>query len=106
MSNFNKLRNLLKKQFPQYKVSVRRVKLKKAYGTWQVIDRKKKMFLIKIDKSATEGEQIDSLCHEWSHICQADNTFEGLNQHHSAWGITYAKLYRLYEENILKNHDE
>lgn len=103
MGRFEKLRKLLKQKYPDYNIKIRRVKLNH-YGTWQLIDSKTKEFLIKIDNKATEGEQIDSLLHEFAHCLVSHKTFEGENQHKAEWGKTYARLYRLYEEEILK-HD-
>ena len=105
MGNFEKLRSLLKKSYPDYIIKVRRIKLSH-YGTWQVLDRKNNSFLIKIDKNATEGEQIDALLHEFGHCIVADKTYEGESQHKLAWGAAYAKLYRLYEEKILPRNKD
>jgi len=106
MGSFEKLRSLLKKKYPDYNISVRRVNLKNAYGTWHLIDKKKNQFLIKIDKNSTCGEQIDALLHEFAHCLVAHKTFEGESQHKAAWGQAYAKLYRLYEDNILNNDSD
>ena len=105
MGNFEKLRSLLKKKYPDYNVKIRRVKLNH-YGTWQTIDQKKKEFLIKIDSKSSTDNQCDALIHEFSHILQVEKTFENENQHNDAWGKTYAKLYRIYEDEIIKYADE
>lgn len=107
MNNYTKLRSLLKQEYPEYSIKVRRVKLSH-YGTWQVIDSKKKEFLIKIDKDSSVDNQCDALIHEWAHcLCYGPTkTPEGENQHKAVWGITYAKLYRLYEDRILKDDSE
>lgn len=100
METFKKLANLLKKKYPEYKIDIRCVPIKD-YGRWKLLDIKSKHYLIQISKNSSDGEKIDAILHEFSHVLTANKTYENESEHHAAWGQTYAKLYRIYEENFL-----
>lgn len=95
MENFERLRNLIKKEYSSYKIHVRRVKMKDYHGTWEKLDDGS--YLIKINKNDSQSVQMDTLLHEWAHAF----THELNTEHTVAWGIEYAKLYQLYEAKIL-----
>ena len=50
-------------------------------------------FLIRINKSLTEGHAIDVLVHEFAHVeaWGKDDDIHGMN-----WGISYSRLYRAF----------
>jgi Zn-dependent peptidase ImmA (M78 family) len=95
MENFDRLRNLLKKTYPDYRISVRRQKMKDYHGRWYKKDDG--TYVILINRKDSQSVQMDTLLHEWAHVIT-----DGLTTEHTvAWGMEYAKLYQLYEKEVL-----
>lgn len=98
MKTYKKLVRFLKDSFPQdYPVSVRRVKMSKAYdGDCEL---KKKYFLVRINNRLPEHVAIDTLLHEYAH-CVAWNKCM-VDHHCSEWGKAYSKIYRAFLKEFL-----
>ena len=106
--HYRKLLQVLKKHCaPGYPISVTRVKIpKKLDGRcW----KDGKTFLIQIDKDLDEHRAIDVLLHEWAHArawnhrldnCATDDEFNKL-AHDAAWGVAYAEVYCVYEQQFI-----
>lgn len=94
MDNFRRLTNMLKSNFPEYKVSVRRCKMPN--GDVGDCDKKGKNFFIRVDKFKSEDEQFWILVHEFPHVLAWDDP----DDHGSMWGRAYAKCYKIYEKFI------
>ena len=98
MKTYKKLVRFLKDSFPQdHPVSVRRVKMSKAYdGDCEL---KKKYFLVRINNRLPEHVAIDTLLHEYAH-CVAWNKCM-VDHHCSEWGKAYSKIYRAFLKEFL-----
>lgn len=92
-----RLANLIKREYPDYKITVRRIPLA-VFGRWRHI--KGNHFGISIKRGATIDEQIDSLMHESAHVVNQYWPEQGKQQHTRSWGIEHAKIYALYEEHL------
>ncbi|MCK9459728.1 MAG: hypothetical protein M0R80_08825 [Proteobacteria bacterium] len=106
MKNFHQVSNVLKKHFPNYKVSIRRVVVPPdiAGECCLLPTRKKcKQFMIKIDHSLDEDAAILILLHEWSHILswQARGDDHGIE-----WGKAYSRIYRVYLKDWIEKENQ
>jgi len=103
--NYKKLIRLLRKQCPPaYPVSVRRVKLRDKDGDCY---RKDSRFFIRINKELAENSCIDALLHEWAHARAWNHRHDVLDcsefekaVHDASWGVAYAEVYRVFEQNF------
>lgn len=105
MKCYRKILNILKAKFPEYKVSVRRVKLPNTlYGDCSLINNKKKRreFFIRINNVLNEESAIDILVHEWAHILAWDAPGD---DHGEAWGKAYSKVYRIYLKEYVEAYN-
>lgn len=97
MKTYRRLVIALKKEYPQYKVTVRRKKLSEGYDgltTHQGGNR----FLIEISKELTEQAAIDTLVHEFGH-CPAWNEYAVHSiEHGPQWGLEHSRCYRVLEK--------
>lgn len=94
MDDFRRLTNMLKKAFPEYKVSVRRSKMPN--GDIGDCDKKGKNFFIRIDRFRSEDEQFLILVHEFAHVFAWDDP----EDHGKKWGKAYSDCYKIYEKFI------
>lgn len=107
METYRKIIKLLKEHCPpQLPVSVRRVMLTGYDGQCR---KKEGKFFIKINRDLNEKTAIDTLLHEWAHArCWTDHhdtlSLEEWERtvHGDHWGIAYAEVYRIFEEQYLK----
>lgn len=100
MDEFKHLANILKKAFPEYQVSVRRVKMPD--GDLGDCGKKGKKFFIRIDKNSKLPVQLLILVHEFSHILAWDDP----NDHGGKWGRAYAKVYNIYVNEYINEGNE
>lgn len=99
MSNFRKVVKLLKRQFPEYVVKVRRLRLPTTLqGDCSF---KEPAFLIRINNVLNEDAAIDVLIHEWAHILSWD--YPGDN-HGMQWGKAYSRVYRLFLREFVESN--
>lgn len=103
MITYSKIRSLLKKSFPEYKVSVRRVKLsEKLMGDCLLTNGRKKVkeFLIRINNELDEELAIETLLHEYGHVLAWHAPGD---DHGEAWGRAYSKVYRAYLKGYIES---
>lgn len=92
----------LRKECPAFhEVEVRRTTVPKPLFGDCGFDEERGIFKIRILKNLSETAAIETLVHEWAHalvwFCAAACLQEG--DHHSEWGVAYARCYRaLYED--------
>lgn len=98
MSLFHKAVNFLKKNanvdFPIY---VRRIDLKDDDGNCS-FDKKKKCFIVRINKNLTIEHSIDVALHEIAHAMSWEIDKD---MHGPSWGLAHAKLYRKFLEHFI-----
>lgn len=107
METYRKIIKLLKEHCPpNYPISVRRVSLKGYDG---LCKKKEGKFFIKINRDLNEKTAIDTLLHEWAHArcwtsVHDEMSVEEFNRtvHGDHWGLAYAEVYRIFEEQYLK----
>jgi Zn-dependent peptidase ImmA (M78 family) len=103
MQQYRKVVNILKKHFSEYKLTVRRLPLPDTlFGDCKLINKKKKEFLIRINKDLDEDQAIFIFLHEISH-CEA--WFHPGDDHGLAWGKAYSKVYRAYLKYYINESD-
>lgn len=103
MKTYRRLVIALKKEYPQYKVTVRRKKLSEGYdGLTTHLGGNR--FLIEISKELTEQAAIDTLVHEAAH-CPAwhEYTVHGV-EHGPQWGLEHSRCYRVLERVMNEAH--
>lgn len=100
MKKFKECVKFFKKKFPQYKIFVRRIKLKTMDGYCKKINTN--TFIIKINKDLTEKHSIDVLIHEISHI---PLLIKNIIDHNDEWGISYANIYRIHLNEFLNQNN-
>lgn len=61
-------------------------------------NRHEKFWLLKIGNHLDFDGRIDSLLHEWTHCLVGERPPTDQSEHHSIWGVYYAKVYRVYEQ--------
>ena len=106
MRCYRKIVSILKAKFPEYKVSVRRLRLPDGLcGDCALINgkRKRKEFRIRISNRMSEEMAIDTLVHEWAHILAWDAPGD---EHGPAWGRAYSKVYRIYLTEYVDAYNE
>jgi hypothetical protein len=92
MRQFQKLIRFLKKEYPQYKVRVRRKKLPGCLlgeCEWKPDG----WFTIRIQPHLPEEVANHILVHEWAHVLAWDLPGDDHGRH---WGRAYSKLYRQF----------
>lgn len=100
MDDFRTLAKILKKEFPDVKVSIRRIKMAKGSSGYTDPDGKDK-FIIKINKECEHQESLDTLVHEFSHcLCYDEKDF-----HSVAWAKAYAKVYDVYLKKFVNEEN-
>lgn len=98
MENYRQFVNLLKRQFSEYKVSVRRTIMPIGLmGECILINSRKKQFYIRIDRNLDEEIAVNIVLHEWGHILSWNKPGD---DHGIEWGKAYSKVYRMYERWI------
>lgn len=60
--------------------------------------RRRKNFLIRIDKTLNESHAIDTLLHEYAHVISHDDS--GFGDHGLKWGKAYSKVYKCFIRNF------
>mgnify|MGYP001354812276 CR=1 FL=1 len=96
MKCYRKIVQIIKKNFPEYKVSVRRTKLPDTLcGDCRLVNGKKKRkeFLIRINNRLSEDLAIETFVHEWAHVIAWHAPGD---DHGCHWGRAYSKVYRIY----------
>jgi hypothetical protein len=94
MQYYRKLVNILKATYPEYNVSVRRLKLSDTlHGDCTLLHRKTNKFLIRINNALDENLAAETLTHEWAHILAWHSPGD---EHNIAWGKAYSIIYRIY----------
>jgi hypothetical protein len=96
------LKEKCKVAFP---MDVKRVNLTKDDGYCR---KEKNKFVIRIDRKLTENEAVEILLHEVAHALSwnylddklSDEEFKK-RSHGPTWGVAYAEVYSVYEENFL-----
>ncbi len=81
-----------------YPVSVRRARVKEAWGDCELNTKNPAApkFYIRIARSIDEDAAIATLAHEWAH---ARSWLEHTQDHGPYWGIAFSECYQaLYEE--------
>lgn len=102
MRNYRRVVAILKQKFPEYHVSVRRVRLGKyVFGDCNKVGKNK--FLIRIKNSLPSTYAIDILLHEWAHVLAWHSPGE---DHGMNWGKAYSKVYRVFEDEFLEEKSE
>jgi len=103
--NYRRLIRLLRQQCPAaFPVTVRRVRLRGKDGD---CSKKDSRFLIRINKELEEGGSIDALLHEWAHARAWNHLHDTCDHsefekrvHDASWGVAYAEVYRIFEQNF------
>lgn len=96
MNTYKKLVKELKKTYPEYSISVRRLKIaKNTSGDCEKISKNK--FRIRISKNASEQEACDILLHEYCHVLSWEEHEQG-KTHGIVWGKKFSEVYRIYEK--------
>ncbi len=103
--NYRKLIRLLRNKCPAaFPVTVRRVKLKDKDGD---CSKKDGRFFIRINRELPENSSIDALLHEWAHARAWNHLHDVLDctafeerVHDASWGVAYAEVYRIFEQNF------
>lgn len=91
MREFYRVVRIFRKELPEYRFKVRRLKLaKNYYGTCEFNDG---VFLISLDEKMNEDMTIHILIHELAHMISWN---EPGDIHNSKWGIAYSKIYRIF----------
>jgi len=106
MRCYRKILGILKAKFPEYKVSVRRVKLPDTLcGDCRLVNGKRKIkeFHIRINNHLNEELAIDTLVHEWAHILAWDAPGD---EHGAAWGRAYSRVYRIYLKEYVEAYND
>lgn len=67
-------------------VHVRRYPSKNYQGSTRFDGR---CYYVRIDSKQDYCSQVDSLLHEWAHVCLIEQAYK----HEGAWGAMYAKIY-------------
>jgi hypothetical protein len=87
---FRALLKQLRTYFPvDQPVIVRRVDAKKNWGI-TIFDGTK--YRIRISSDIPFNVQLDTLLHEWAHVCSMEEAY----QHKERWAALYGKIYDLY----------
>jgi hypothetical protein len=99
MDDFRQLAKIFKKEFPEYKVSIRRVKMADGdAGECNKLSKDK--FLIKVNKKTNHDEQLLWLLHEVAHMLSWEHKGDDHSIH---WGKAYAKCYKIYLEKFVED---
>lgn len=102
MKDYRHFVKILKSKYPEFNVSIRRVKLPNTlYGDCSLISKSKKnrKFLIRINNKLTEDVAISFLIHEFAHVLAWDHPGDW---HGPYWGKCYSTIYRIYLTDYLK----
>ena len=103
MDDFKQLAKIFKKSFPEYKINIRRTKIsRKSFGDCCCLNKAKKHFLIRIDKSGEIQEQILILIHEMAHVIAWDDP----DDHGKPWGKAYSTVYNIYLDEFVNGSDQ
>lgn len=93
---FNRIVNLLKKEFPaKYPIRVRTKSLKRYHGLTGFYDGEDPYFLITIGKDRFDV-MVYNLIHEFGHVQSWHYTFnisENPNFHSEVWGKAFSRIY-------------
>lgn len=103
MDNFKILSKIFKDTFPEYKISIRRVKMGEGNpGDCDYLGKNK--FRIRINNTVELDEQLLWLLHEVAHVLSWHS--KGKDDHNADFGKAYAKCYRIYLEKFIGEDDE
>ena len=94
---------ILKAAFPQYSVSVRRVKQSNLgnAGTYEQDPTiPKRRFWITINRESDEQTAIDTLLHEWAHVLGWESWDTTGQEHNPVWAHYYSIVYGIYEKEM------
>jgi hypothetical protein len=98
---YRELVNRLKLAYPQYDVSIRRVKIsKKLSGD---CDKRGNGWRIRICNKLNDSESADTLIHEFAHVPSWDE-WVATGSHGPQWAKHYARCYKIYEEIAESTH--
>lgn len=93
MDKFVLFLKLLRSELPtNKKLVVRRIPMKKNYGTTNL--SKNKIITVCIDSNGTIDTQCDTLIHEWGHVLE----FDKWKEHGADWGNGVSKAYQVWEK--------
>ena len=94
MKIYRQLVRALASEFPDYKVSVRRVRhiADSAYGDCLKVGQNR--FRVRISRSLDEDSAILNLMHEWAHVLNWPCPF---GDHGPEWGVAYSRVYQVWE---------
>jgi hypothetical protein len=97
MPGLQRLIRMLKAECPTITVHVRTCRVRR--GIMGECQRKEDRFIIRIAKGLSHQAAADTIVHEFAH---ADSWLEWENteQHGPLWGVSHAKMYRVYERWI------
>lgn len=98
MKRFQSLIRKLRAAYPQFTVSVRRVRQADFGHTWQDDDGN---FRITIRHDLDEDAAIDTLIHEWAHVPSYEEWERTGVEHNPVWAYHQGECYRIYEEHFL-----
>lgn len=97
MELYRKVTNALKQSYPEFTVSVRRVKVPK--GIAGDCHKSNGIYKIRIDRELNETSAIDTLLHEFAHVPSWSEWCKH-ELHGPQWADHYAKCYRIYEQIV------
>ena len=103
MTSYRRLTRLLKAKYPQYLVSVRRVRQKDLgnTGTYEKDPTNpKRCFWITIKNTLDEQAAIDTLLHEFAHVLSYDHWELTGDEHNPVWAYYHSVLYGIYQREL------
>lgn len=93
INHFREFSNILKKKYPEYKVSVRLTRVPKdRMGDCRKIEDGS--FIIRVSKELEVNAAIQILIHEWAHVLSWDTSKR--KAHGINWGKKYSVVYEVY----------
>lgn len=104
MDDFKQLIKIYKREFPDYKFLVRRVRLgHNTAGDCELVNKSKNQFLIRINNQIKEDEQLIWLIHEFAHAISWH--YKTNDDHGVHWAKAYSKCYKIYEKYVSEDEN-
>ena len=59
-------------------------------------------YRVRINSDQSDQGQIDTLLHEWAHVCAIEQAY----RHEGPWGVLYAEIYDAWTRNFERPEPE